>query len=297
MLLLLLLVCCDHHLSAWAVLHLNLEMKEPIADCATCLAYHNCMPAMRIGMATPAPMPAAAKVGTVMPSVFNSALLFLLLLNGGLAPAAVWRLKDYSLKHVQTYVYSALAEIGKRGARPPAPPQSWPTPSVLPCLYPSLQGFSLGVPALPNMDARCFSSFWCVPGAHSSTVEVEHELMDLWNAVEKDKVVQAARRAAAARSKTRMEPAQPPLKKVQLPMLLLHLPSLVEGRSKSPTLSFHHESRGPQVHLTDCWCVMWVCWSHLASAYEACVRSLEVPELLNPTGSRSVAVVHVSTAG
>jgi len=43
---------------------------------------------------------------------------------------------------------------------------------------------------------------------------VEHELMDLWNAVEKDKVVQAARRAAAARNKTRMEPAQPPLKKV-----------------------------------------------------------------------------------
>ena len=42
--------------------------------------------------------------------------------------------------------------------------------------------------------------------------------MDLWNAVEKDKVVQAARRAAVARNKTRMEPphaqAQAPLKKV-----------------------------------------------------------------------------------
>ena len=38
--------------------------------------------------------------------------------------------------------------------------------------------------------------------------------MDLWNAVEKDKVVQAARRAAVARNKTRMDPAQPPLKKV-----------------------------------------------------------------------------------
>lgn len=52
-------------------------------------------------------------------------------------------------------------------------------------------------------------------GAHSSTAEVEHELMDLWNAVEKDKVVQAARRAAAACNKTRMEPSQPPLKKVK----------------------------------------------------------------------------------
>ena len=40
--------------------------------------------------------------------------------------------------------------------------------------------------------------------------------MDLWNAVEKDKVVQAARRAAAARNRTRMEPAQPPLKKVTI---------------------------------------------------------------------------------
>ena len=59
---------------------------------------------------------------------------------------------------------------------------------------------------------------WCIAGAHSSTAEVEHELMDLWNAVEKDKVVQAARRAAAARNKTRMEPAQPPLKKVQSSM-------------------------------------------------------------------------------
>lgn len=42
--------------------------------------------------------------------------------------------------------------------------------------------------------------------------------MDLWNAVEKDKVVQAARRAAVARNKTRIEPpqaqAQAPLKKV-----------------------------------------------------------------------------------
>ena len=55
---------------------------------------------------------------------------------------------------------------------------------------------------------------WCVTGAHSSTAEVEHELMDLWNAVEKDKVVQAARRAAAARNKTRLDPAQPPHKKV-----------------------------------------------------------------------------------
>ena len=53
-----------------------------------------------------------------------------------------------------------------------------------------------------------------VVGVHHSTAEVEHELMDLWNAVEKDKVVQAARRAAAARNKTRMEPAQAPLKKV-----------------------------------------------------------------------------------
>ena len=62
---------------------------------------------------------------------------------------------------------------------------------------------------------------WHAAGAHSSTAEVEHELMDLWNAVEKDKVVQAARRAAAARNKTRMEPPQPqapaqaPLKKVR----------------------------------------------------------------------------------
>ena len=40
--------------------------------------------------------------------------------------------------------------------------------------------------------------------------------MDLWNAVEKDKVVQAARRAAVARNKTRMEPTQPPQKKVNL---------------------------------------------------------------------------------
>ena len=56
-------------------------------------------------------------------------------------------------------------------------------------------------------------------GAHSSTAEVEHELMDLWNAVEKDKVVQAARRSAAARNRTRLEPGQPPLKKVcTLPM-------------------------------------------------------------------------------
>ena len=38
--------------------------------------------------------------------------------------------------------------------------------------------------------------------------------MDLWNAVEKDKVVQAARRSAAARNRTRLEPGQPPLKKV-----------------------------------------------------------------------------------
>ena len=45
--------------------------------------------------------------------------------------------------------------------------------------------------------------------------------MDLWNAVEKDKVVQAARRAAVARNKTRMDPtqaqAQAPLKKVLHP--------------------------------------------------------------------------------
>lgn len=38
--------------------------------------------------------------------------------------------------------------------------------------------------------------------------------MDLWNAVEKDKVVQAARRSAAARNRTRLDPSQPPVKKV-----------------------------------------------------------------------------------
>ena len=68
---------------------------------------------------------------------------------------------------------------------------------------------------------------WPAAGAHSSTAEVEHELMDLWNAVEKDKVVQAARRAAVARNKTRMEPAhaqpQAPLKKVP------HYPQGVRG--------------------------------------------------------------------
>ncbi|KAL3163007.1 hypothetical protein ABBQ32_009439 [Trebouxia sp. C0010 RCD-2024] len=60
---------------------------------------------------------------------------------------------------------------------------------------------------------RVFTKSVLPAGAHSSTAEVEHELMDLWNAVEKDKVVQAARRAAVARNKTRMDPAQPPLKK------------------------------------------------------------------------------------
>ncbi len=44
--------------------------------------------------------------------------------------------------------------------------------------------------------------------------------MDLWNGVEKDKVVQAARRAAAARNRTRMEPAQPPLKKVMIAVIM-----------------------------------------------------------------------------
>lgn len=55
---------------------------------------------------------------------------------------------------------------------------------------------------------------WVFSGTHSSTAEVEHELMDLWNAVEKDKVVQVARRAAAARSRTRQDPNQPPIQKV-----------------------------------------------------------------------------------
>lgn len=63
-------------------------------------------------------------------------------------------------------------------------------------------------------------------GAHSSTAEVEHELMDLWNAVEKDKVVQAARRAAAACNRTRMEPAQPPLKKVTVPVIMAAVPGV-----------------------------------------------------------------------
>ncbi len=44
--------------------------------------------------------------------------------------------------------------------------------------------------------------------------------MDLWNGVEKDKVVQAARRAAAARNRTRTVPAQPPLKKVMIVVIL-----------------------------------------------------------------------------
>lgn len=56
-------------------------------------------------------------------------------------------------------------------------------------------------------------------GTHNSTAEVEHELMDLWNAVEKDRVLQANRKAAAARSRTRQDPSQPPLKKVLVPAL------------------------------------------------------------------------------
>ncbi len=50
--------------------------------------------------------------------------------------------------------------------------------------------------------------------------------MDLWNAVEKDKVVQAARRAAAARNRTRMEPAQPPLKKVTSSVTMAAVPEV-----------------------------------------------------------------------
>ena len=53
--------------------------------------------------------------------------------------------------------------------------------------------------------------------------------MDLWNGVEKDKVVQAARRAAAARNRTRMEPAQPPLKKVISVVILALLTELEVG--------------------------------------------------------------------
>ena len=50
--------------------------------------------------------------------------------------------------------------------------------------------------------------------------------MDLWNAVEKDKVVLAARRAAAARNRTRMEPAQPPLKKVTSSVTMAAVPEV-----------------------------------------------------------------------
>ena len=71
------------------------------------------------------------------------------------------------------------------------------------------------IPGCPGASCGVLSA-----GAHSSTAEVEHELMDLWNGVEKDKVVQAARRAAAARNRTRMEPAQPPLKKVMIAVIM-----------------------------------------------------------------------------
>lgn len=72
-------------------------------------------------------------------------------------------------------------------------------------------------------------------GAHSSTAEVEHELMDLWNGVEKDKVVQAARRAAAARNRTRMEPAQPPLKKVTTSVIMAAVPEVEVGKCTAVT--------------------------------------------------------------
>jgi hypothetical protein len=72
-------------------------------------------------------------------------------------------------------------------------------------------------------------------GAHSSTAEVEHELMDLWNAVEKDKVVQAVRRAAAARNRTRMEPAQPPFKKVMIVVIVAAVTEVEVGTRTAAT--------------------------------------------------------------
>ena len=59
--------------------------------------------------------------------------------------------------------------------------------------------------------------------------------MDLWNAVEKDKVVQAARRAAAARNRTRMEPAQPPLKKVTIAGIMAAVHEAEEGLGTAAT--------------------------------------------------------------
>lgn len=71
--------------------------------------------------------------------------------------------------------------------------------------------------------------------------------MDLWNAVEKDKVVQAARRAAAARNKTRMDPSQAPLKKVLQPWLLslVPLPLCVGTRSSGLVLFQHFDGTKP----------------------------------------------------
>lgn len=60
---------------------------------------------------------------------------------------------------------------------------------------------------------RVFTRSVLPTGTHNSTAEVEHELMDLWSAVEKDRVLQANRKAAATRSRTRQDPSQPPLKK------------------------------------------------------------------------------------
>ena len=83
--------------------------------------------------------------------------------------------------------------------------------------------------------------------------------MDLWNAVEKDKVVQAARRAAAARNKTRMDPSQPPLKKVLSPWLLslvpLHL--YISSRSRGAVLFQHFDSMKPSHPLAKKFLVDW----------------------------------------
>lgn len=80
------------------------------------------------------------------------------------------------------------------------------------CLCPDRQLFDVTLNYTRSL--QLFNWGFKIAGAHNSTAEVEHELMDLWNAVEKDRVVQAARRSVAARNRTHVDPGQPPLKKV-----------------------------------------------------------------------------------